>query len=130
MKKEEKVEQNKTILDNFSKEKLEKAAGYFLAMVWAIALVMGLGFNSWSVFFVALFLTVSYLFKINGISSGDSIHESSLNKWHNTNSISNTNHSIKPIGHDWSSATGSNLSRSYITDPSYYYLPNNIYNRR
>jgi len=121
MKKEEKVEQNKAIPDNFSKEKLEKAAGYFLAMVWAIALVMGLGFNSWSVFFVALFLTVSYLFKINGISSAGFVHESSLNQPHNPIPSS---HSIRQ-NNDWGSSSGSNL----INNPAYSYLSSNIHHR-
>jgi Ca2+-dependent lipid-binding protein len=85
MRKEEKVEQNQITSDNFSKEKLEKAAGYFLGLVWAIALVMGLGFNSWSVFFIALVLTFSYLLKINGIKNSikyDNEFSSSSN-WNN-----------------------------------------------
>jgi hypothetical protein len=124
MKKEEKVEQNQIISENFSKEKLEKAAGYFLGLVWAIALVMGLGFNSWVMLFVALILTFSYLLKINGISNGGSIHESSLNKHYNSSILSD--HSIRPMGSDWGSSSGSNL----INSPVHNYLSSNIHHRR
>ena len=69
MKKEKEIKQDKIIseAEELPKEGLKKLAGYFFVVIWVMALVVGLGFNSWFLFFVALVLTFSYLCKINGI---------------------------------------------------------------
>jgi hypothetical protein len=63
MKIENKIKQNKTIKEarELTKEGLKKLAGYGLMIIWVIALVLGLGANSWFLFFVALILSISYL---------------------------------------------------------------------
>ena len=63
MEKENEIKQDKTIKEvgELPKEELKKLAGYGLMVIWVLALVLGLGANSWFLFFVALILTISYL---------------------------------------------------------------------
>ncbi len=87
MKIENEIKQDKTIkeVEELPKEELKKLAGFGLMVIWVVSLVMGLGFNSWFLFFISLVLTFSYLCKINGIKgfakSGHNL--SSSGSWSN-----------------------------------------------
>ncbi len=126
MKIETKIKQDKVTseVEGLPKEELKKLAGYGLMVIWVIALVLGLGANSWFLFFVALVLTFSYLFKINGIEGSAHNYDGHKSTTMNSSSIMNS-HTTKPIGHNWSSATGSNL----INSPTFSSFNGNIYNR-
>ncbi len=126
MKQENVIKQGKIIAEagELPKEELKKLAGFGLMVIWVLALVLGLGANSWFVFFIALVLTFSYLCKINGIEGSAHNYNGHKSSTINHSSIMNS-HTTRPIGHDWSSATGSNL----INSPSFSSFKGNIYNR-
>jgi hypothetical protein len=80
-----KTENKESLVFDRNKKEQAKIIKFSLVALWVVALIFGIGFKLWFLFFIALFLTIAYLCKINNVNivnrrGGDN---SSSKKWYN-----------------------------------------------
>jgi hypothetical protein len=119
-KNQSKTENKESLVFDHNKKDQAKIIKFSLVVLWVAALIFGIGFKLWFLFFIALFLTIAYLSggKIKGCDVPNSKNKNS--------SLRDSHNHKKSIGHDWSSPTGSNL----INSPSFSSFKGNIHNHR